>query len=217
MKFLGCFVMGYLFGSFPTGLLLVYLLRGVDIRNYGSGNIGATNVGRLLGKPGAIGVALTDMIKGGLGVLAARFAGVTDPGLLALVGFAAVCGHNFPIWLRFRGGKGVATSFGVFFFLGVALEPTGGLLWLGAPLGGLFWYLLLKTTRFVSISSMLSVPSVALIFRLLGAPWEYSALALALGVLAICRHSQNIRHLLDGTESKVGKNKGSSSEPSEEE
>ena len=209
MKFLGCFVMGYLFGSFPTGLLLVYLLKGVDIRNYGSGNIGATNVGRLLGKPGAIAVALADMIKGGLGVLAARLAGVTDPGLLALVGFAGVCGHNFPIWLGFRGGKGVATSFGVFFFLGVALEPAGGLLWLGAPLGGLLWCLLLKTTCFVCVASMVSVPSVALIFRILGAPWEYSALALALGVLTLWRHSQNIRRLLNGTESKVGQKKNS--------
>jgi glycerol-3-phosphate acyltransferase PlsY len=214
MKFLGFFVMGYLFGSFPTGLLLVYLLKGVDIRNYGSGNIGATNVGRLLGKPGAIGVALADMIKGGLGVLAARLAGVTDPGLLALVG---VCGHNFPVWLRFRGGKGVATSFGVFFFLGVALKPAGGLLWLGAPLGGLLWYLLLKTTRFVSVSSMVSVPSVALIFRILGAPWEYSALALALGVLTLWRHSQNIRRLLDGTESKVGQKKNPSPDLNEKE
>ncbi len=207
MKLLGCFMIGYLFGSFPTGLLLVRLLRGVDIRNYGSGNIGATNVGRVLGKSAAVGVALADMVKGGLGVLAARLMGVTDPGLLALVGFAAVCGHNFPVWLRFRGGKGVATSFGVFFFLGVALQPLGGLWWLGAPLGGLVWYLLLKTTRFVSVASMISVPSVALIFHLLGAPWEYSALALILGLLTMFRHAQNVRRLLNGTESKVGKKK----------
>ena len=217
MKFFGCFMMGYLFGSFPTGLLLVYLLKGVDIRNYGSGNIGATNVGRLLGKPGAVGVALMDMIKGGLGIVAARLVGVTDPGLLALVGFAGVCGHNFPIWLGFRGGKGVATSFGVFFFLGVALEPAGGFLWLGAPLGGLLWYLLLKTTRFVSVASMVSVPSVALIFRVLGAPWEYPALALALGALTLYRHSQNIRRLLEGTETRVGQKKSPSPDPSEKE
>ncbi|HPJ24756.1 MAG TPA: glycerol-3-phosphate 1-O-acyltransferase PlsY [Synergistaceae bacterium] len=213
MKLLGCFLMGYLFGSFPTGLLLVRMLRGEDIRNYGSGNIGATNVGRLLGKPAAIGVALADMIKGGLGVLAARLMGITDPGLLALVGFAGVCGHNFPVWLHFRGGKGVATSFGVFFFLGVALQPSGGILWLGAPLGGLLWYLLLKTTRFVSLSSIVSVPSMALIFRLLGAPWEYSCLALALGGLTMFRHSQNIRRLLNGTESRVGEKKKEPSSP----
>ncbi len=204
MSLLGCFVMGYLFGSFPTGLLLVRMLRGEDIRKHGSGNIGATNVGRLLGKPAAVGVALVDMLKGGLGVLAARLAGISDPGLLALVGFAGVCGHNFPLWLGFRGGKGVATSFGVFFFLGAVLQPHGGLLWLGAPLGGLLWYGLLKGTRFVSVASMISVTSMALIFHLLGAPWEYSALGLALGVLTVLRHFRNIQRIFHGTESKIG-------------
>ena len=95
---------GYFFGSIPAGYLIIKILLGKDIRNLGSGNIGATNVSRFVGKGWGVGVALFDMAKGGLVVLAARLAGIQDPWILALSGFAGVCGHNFPLWLRFKGG-----------------------------------------------------------------------------------------------------------------
>ena len=87
---------------------------GKDIREFGSGNIGATNVGRVLGKKWAVVTAVVDILKGGLAVLLAMSLGVKSPFLLATVGFAGVIGHDYPLWLGFKGGKGVATTFGVF-------------------------------------------------------------------------------------------------------
>jgi len=117
---------GYLAGSIPTGYLLVRVLKGQDIREFGSGNIGATNVGRILGKPWAVFVALFDMAKGGLVVLSALASGVNSPWVLAATALAGVAGHNYPAWLRFSSGKGVATSFGVLFFLDPLATLIGG-------------------------------------------------------------------------------------------
>ncbi len=203
-------LMGYLFGSCPTGLVLVWLVRRVDIRHYGSGNIGATNVGRLLGKPAAIGVALVDMLKGGIGVFGAYLLGVRDPGMLALVGLAGVLGHNFPLWLLFRGGKGVATSFGVFFFIGLLGTSTSPMIWTGAFGGGLCWLILLRFFRMVSLASILSIYAMGPIYYLLGGPWEFVALALALGFLTTWQHRENLRRILQGTENKTGRKHGSS-------
>ena len=109
-------VFGYLAGSCPTGYLAVKMLKGQDIRDYGSGNIGATNTGRVLGKKWAVAVAVFDMLKGGIAVLLASFFTDNDV-ILALTGVFAVLGHNYPVWLGWRGGKGVATTFGVLAFM----------------------------------------------------------------------------------------------------
>jgi glycerol-3-phosphate acyltransferase PlsY len=188
-------VVGYFFGSTPTGFLVVRLLRGEDIRRHGSGNIGATNVGRVMGRPWAVAVAIFDMAKGGLAVILARAFGVADPLLLAFVGVAGVCGHNFPLWLRFKGGKGVATSFGVLFFL----NPPSALI------GGALWYVIMRLSRYVSLASMLSLASVPLLLFLFKAPGAYVGAAVFLALLTVVRHRANIARLLAGTESKVGK------------
>lgn len=108
-------ILAYLLGSAPMGYLVVKIVRGEDIRNYGSGNIGATNVGRVMGKRWAIVVGIFDIVKGGLALLIAKMLGVTSPQVLSIMGVVAVLGHNFPVWLKFKGGKGVATTFGVIF------------------------------------------------------------------------------------------------------
>jgi glycerol-3-phosphate acyltransferase PlsY len=187
-------LLGYLAGSVPTGYLLVQALKGVDIRTVGSGNTGATNVGRVAGKFWAVFVAVFDMAKGGLVVLAAVCSGVSSPWVLAATGIAGVIGHNYPVWLRFEGGKGVATTFGVLFFL----DP------LATLIGGAAWFILLKGTRTVSLSSMVSLSVVLLSFWVLGAPLPYIYAAAFLLALSVWRHRENIRRLMDGTERRTG-------------
>lgn len=186
-------LMGYLAGSIPTGYLVVRLLKGQDIRTVGSGNTGATNVGRVAGKFWAVFVAVFDMAKGGLVVLGALAAGVSSPWLLAVTAVAGVIGHNYPVWLRFSGGKGVATSFGVLFFL----DP------LATLLGGASWFVLLKGTRTVSLSSLVSLSVVLLSLWVLGSPLAYIQAALFLLGLSAWRHRENIRRLVEGTERKT--------------
>lgn len=98
-------ILAYLLGSAPMGYLVVKIVRGEDIRNYGSGNIGATNVGRVMGKRWAIVVGIFDIVKGGLALLIAKMLGVTSPQVLSIMGVVAVLGHNFPVWLKFKGGR----------------------------------------------------------------------------------------------------------------
>lgn len=186
--------LGYLAGSTPTGYLIVRLLKGCDIRTIGSGNTGATNVGRVAGRFWAVFVAIFDMAKGGLVVLGALLYGVTSPWVLAATAVAGVIGHNYPVWLRFSGGKGVATSFGVLFFL----DP------LATLIGGAAWFLLLKGTRTVSLSSMVSLSVVLLSLWVLGSPMAYINAALFLLLLSLWRHRENIRRLMEGTERKTG-------------
>lgn len=188
-------IAGYIFGSIPAGYLAVRLILGEDIRKLGSGNIGATNVTRFLGKKWGVAVAVFDMAKGGIVVLAARLLGVQDPWILTLAGFAGVCGHNFPVWLGFSGGKGVATSFGVIFF------------WSPFPAlaGGLVWYLVMRFTRYVSVGSMISLMTVPVWFLILGKPAAYFWISSALAVLSVARHRKNITDLFRGSEVRIGK------------
>lgn len=187
-------LVGYLFGSTPTGYLAVKSVRGEDIRNFGSGNIGATNVGRVMGRQWAVAVAVIDMLKGGIAVELARLAGVDDMVVLALVGLCGVLGHNFPVWLRFKGGKGVATSFGVLFFFHPA----------AAVLGGIVWYVTMRVTRYVSVASIFSLATAPVWLIVVAAPLPFVMVAVLLDVLTIFRHRPNIVRLLAGTESKVG-------------
>lgn len=186
-------VAGYIAGSIPTGYLAVRILKGIDIRTVGSGNTGATNVGRVLGRFWAVFVAVFDMAKGGLVVAAAFAAGVSSPWVLALTAVAGVLGHNYPVWLRFAGGKGVATTYGVLFFL----DP------LATLIGGAAWFLLLKGTRTVSLSSLVSLFITLLALWILGAPPPYVGAAFFLVLLSTWRHRENIRRLVEGTERKI--------------
>jgi acyl phosphate:glycerol-3-phosphate acyltransferase len=191
----------YLLGSIPTGFL-VARARGVDIRAAGSGNIGATNVMRILGKPAGIAVLLVDGLKGfaacawlcGLVASAFNLRPEHVNSLRIVAGVAAVLGHNFTCWLHFQGGKGIATSAGAYF----ALAPLAA----GIALG--VWTLMLALGRYVSLAS------IAAAVALPTAVWLTKGLALGivtsvLGLMAIWRHRGNIERLLKGTERRIGR------------
>lgn len=201
--------LAYLLGSIPTGFI-VGKSRGVDIRSVGSGNIGATNVFRALGVPAGIFVLLADALKGWLAValiaewVLAQCAPHASPlereWVRIVAGVAAILGHNYTCWLRFRGGKGIATSAGVL----AALVPWALLVGLGV------WGLLLALTRFVSLSS------IGAAFILPFATWlttrrdpTLTSITAALATLAIYKHKSNIQRLLNGTENRLGGKKTS--------
>lgn len=187
---------GYLLGSCPTGYVLVKLFMGEDIRNFGSGNIGATNVSRVLGKKWAIITAVIDMLKGGVAVLLAMLFGVTSPAVLALVGVAGVLGHDYPVWIGFKGGKGVATTYGVFacydFFNPFA-----------AIFGGLAWFAVRELSGYVSAASMISLAAAVAVMPLLNMDRAYVLSGAFLVALTVWRHRENVRRLVAGTESRV--------------
>jgi len=222
VQIIGCLLValvGYLLGSIPTGYL-VARARGVDIRAAGSGNIGATNVFRILGKPAGIGVLLVDALKGfgaaalvwnyyqELNKLLPRFFpdGVTafpDVRLnyAILAGAAAVIGHNYTCWLGFKGGKGIATSAGVF----VALAP------LAAGIASGVWVLLFAVTRFVSVASIAAAVALPTAVWVTNDSSCLGVVTTALAALAIYKHRANIQRLIKGTENRISfKRKGAS-------
>jgi glycerol-3-phosphate acyltransferase PlsY len=182
----------YLVGAFPTGILLARA-KGVDLRRVGSGNIGATNVGRALGKPWAIAVLLVDAAKGAAPVLVARALHL-GPWVEAAGAVAAVVGHSYNIFLRGHGGKGVATSLGG----ALAISP------LAAGIAFLLYvliYLLFRISSLGSLSGILSFPAA---LWLLGPRHPaYLAFAAAAAVVVLVRHRENLRRLLRGQELKA--------------
>jgi len=191
-------LVAYLLGSIPTGFL-VAKARGVDIRTVGSGNIGATNAFRALGKTLGVFVLLMDVLKGWLAVeIGARIVQELLPGpppeyLRVTAAIAAILGHNFTCWLHFKGGKGIATSAGVL----VALVPWALLIILG------IFIILFVTTRYVSVGS------IAASFTLPFATWfttkdlGFTVVTAAMATLAILKHRKNIQRLLNGTENRI--------------
>jgi acyl phosphate:glycerol-3-phosphate acyltransferase len=199
-------LMGYICGATPFGYIAAKLLRGIDIREHGSRNIGATNVIRVCGKGIGIPVFLLDVGKGWLPAwfaqhwLASHGADVTTSTLTSiLAGIAAVLGHNFTFWLKGQGGKGIATSAGA--LLGTAPIALGVAL--------LVWLVLVKVTRYVSLASMgagLAVPVTMVVMMARSGLWNGWLLGfgVVLATLAIVRHKANIQRLLTGTENRVG-------------
>jgi acyl phosphate:glycerol-3-phosphate acyltransferase len=193
----------YLLGSIPTGYLLVRLFRHEDIRSVGSGNIGATNVLRSGGKGLGAATFLLDVIKGAAAVLVgALLAFYLLPDMpmrdaQALAAVSAVIGHMFPVWLHFRGGKGVATGFGVF----LVAAPLAALASIG------LFAVILLLTRYVSLASILgaaSFPVFAWFFVRGEKPAPYIAAQIVVSLLIILKHHQNIRRLATGTENRFG-------------
>jgi glycerol-3-phosphate acyltransferase PlsY len=182
---------GFLCGSIPFGPIFARL-RGVDLRKVGSGNIGATNAARALGKPLGVAVLLCDAAKAIGPLLLARHLQYSDETLAAL-GFGAVLGHMFSPWLRFRGGKGVATGFGVF----LVLAP------LEAAAAGVAWALLYAVTRVSSVGSLVAVTALPPLLYFRHASPSVILLALALVPVILWKHRDNIRRLLRREESKV--------------
>jgi glycerol-3-phosphate acyltransferase PlsY len=183
---------GYAFGSIPFGLLLTRLAGAGDIRAVGSGNIGATNVLRTGRKALAAGTLLGDILKGTAAVLLMAKAGGTDAGLIAALG--AVLGHIFPVWLRFKGGKGIAT------YIGVLIAVS----WITAMAFGAIWAVVAWTTRYSSLSGLIaSALTPVLLAFLVGG--KAALLFAALTALVWFMHRANIQRLLAGTEPKIGR------------
>jgi glycerol-3-phosphate acyltransferase PlsY len=184
-------LLGYLAGSIPFGLLLAKAAGKGDIRQIGSGNIGATNVLRTGSKGLAAAVALLDMGKGLAVVLAAR---TWFPQAVALAALAVVIGHCFPVWLKFKGGKGVATNAGVSFGLGWPIGVAYAVVWLGV----------LAIARISSLAGMSAVVAAVIAAALLGFERFVPVLA-AIALLVVWLHRTNIRRILAGDEPRVGR------------
>ena len=200
MEFLGfalTAIVSYLIGSIPTGYL-VAKARGVDIRSVGSGNIGATNAFRVLGKTAGITVLLVDAIKG---YLACRFVAF-GPGAPSemhqmIAGLFAILGHNYTCWLRFKGGKGIATTAGVL----LALAPIGFAVAIATFL------IVLGLSRYVSLGSIIAAIVLPFGVWLGGGSVRMISLMAFLGGMAIYKHRSNIKRLMAGTESRIGQKK----------
>jgi glycerol-3-phosphate acyltransferase PlsY len=200
--------LAYLLGSIPFGYLLVRVFRKQDVRTTGSGNIGATNVARSGGKGLGLLTLFLDALKGAIAVLIATHIAPSTPHgpstLAIATAVVAVIGHVFPVWLGFRGGKGIATALGVF----LALVP-----WVALSALGLF-ILIVATTRLVSLGSILAAVSIP-ICALILVPHRSTALLLglsAISLLTIVKHHANISRLMHGTESRFGSSKTPSNE-----
>lgn len=185
-------VLAYLIGSIPSGLILGKLFWHTDLREHGSHNIGATNAWRTLGKIPGIIVFAADSIKGQAGVLLGLSL-VGTPLAAVVGGLMAIVGHSFSFFLRFRGGKGVATSLGVLTMLMGNVTLIVFLLWLA----------IVCATRYVSLGSVVAgflVPILAVLFAY---PLEYIVFTVIAAILVIVRHRENIKRLMNGTENKI--------------
>jgi glycerol-3-phosphate acyltransferase PlsY len=183
-------IAGYLLGAIPFGYL-AGRAKGVDLRTLGSGNIGAANAFRNLGRSWGICVMAGDIGKGVAGALIGRW--LTDDPWPIFVGAAVMVGAIFPVWLRFKGGKGVAAGAGVM----IGLFPIAGACLL--PL----WLVIVLTSRMTSLASILTAAAFTPLAFAFGYPWEYLVLAGAMSLLVIVRHRANIGRLLAGTETRI--------------
>lgn len=188
--YLAALVFGYALGSVPFGLLITRLAGAGDVRDIGSGNIGATNVLRTGRKSLAALTLLADLLKGTAAALIGLQWG-PDTGILA--GFGAFVGHLAPVWLKFRGGKGVAT------YIGVLL----GLYWPAAAAFGTIWLLVAGLSRYSSLAALLACTAVPAVLAYFG-QWQTMELFVVMTILVYLRHAANIARLVRGKESKIG-------------
>jgi glycerol-3-phosphate acyltransferase PlsY len=203
IEFVAVVIGSYLIGSIPSGLIMGKLRR-VDIREYGSGNIGTTNVLRTLGARYGALVLIADVFKGVIAVLLARYIIGTPMGEMG-AGFAAVAGHDWSLFLKFKGGRGVATSLG-------GILPLAMWAPLAAVAGVVIFVSIIALTRYVSLGSIAgslsAVVAMAVFMGLDRVPWEYLVYIVVVVALIIYQHRDNIRRLVSGTESKLGQKGG---------
>ena len=185
-------VIAYLVGSIPSGLILGKLFWHTDLRKYGSHNIGATNAWRTLGKVAGIIVFLADSLKGQAGVLLGLSL-VGTPLAAVIGGLLAIVGHSFSLFLRFHGGKGVATSLGVLTML------MGNVTLIVFAL----WFTIVYMTRYVSLGSVVAGVLTPILAALFAYPMEYIVFTVIAALLVIVRHRENIKRLMNGTENKI--------------
>ncbi len=184
----------YLLGSIPFGYIVGKLFKKIDIREFGSGNIGATNALRILGPPLASFVVIGDIGKGILSIYLVKYFNIDSSLIFAIAGLAVICGHDWSVFLGFKGGKGIATTFGVVF----ALNPIISILALIIA-GGV-----VITTRYVSLASIFAVISIFIFTLLFKQPYEYIIFSAIILVLAIFNHKDNIKRLRSKKERKIG-------------
>lgn len=180
----------YLLGSIPTGLLLGKLY-GIDVRTSGSGNIGATNLYRTVGRKVGILTLIGDCLKGAIPVLIVPYLNLTGE-YAAYMGLAAFCGHVFSIFLKFKGGKGVATALGVF----IAISP------ISVAIAVAIFAILMFSFRYVSLGSIAAAAVMPLAITATGGSNVMRSVTIAISLIVIVRHSENIKRLLAGTENK---------------
>ena len=199
IEFAAAVIGSYLIGSIPSGLIIGKLRR-VDIREYGSGNIGTTNVLRTLGARYGALVLIADVFKGVIAVLLARYI-IGSPMSEMAAGFAAVAGHDWSLFLKFKGGRGVATSLG-------GILPMAMWAPLAAVAGVVIFIAIIALTRYVSLASIMgslsAVVAMAVFMGMDRVPWEYLVYIVVVVALIIFQHRDNISRLLSGTESKLG-------------
>lgn len=192
LHFLLGFVLGHVCGSVPSGLWLVQAFHGIDIRNYGSKNIGTTNVFRTVGPKTAVLVLIADAFKGilAVGIMSYFF---HNPLLDVVTALGALLGHNYSIFLGFKGGKGVATALGLLIFMmpKVAVASFG------------IWLVCVLLTRYVSLGSIMAAIFTPPLAWYLGYPSAYVIFSLVTAFFVVLRHKENIHRLLTGTESKI--------------
>lgn len=190
-------VLAYLLGAIPFGLLVGKLAKNVDIRQYGSGNVGAANALRTLGWKASISVFALDIAKAVAAVLVARFA-VGTPTLEAACGVAAIAGHNWPIYIKFKGGRGVSSGLGVL----LLFSPLLGLVGLALGLALMAW------SRYVSLGSVVGAIVIPVLMLAMAGPMNipeaYVAFAWVVGAMVVFQHRGNIQRILAGTERKIG-------------
>jgi len=193
-------VVAYLVGSIPFGWIFVRIAKGQDIRKVGSGNIGATNVSRVLGKKGAIPVFLLDCLKGIAAVLLARHVFLVSEFVVVCSGLVVIAGHSFPLYIGFKGGRGVSTS------LGAAI----GLAWLPAVISFVVFGIVLVITKYVSVSSIcaaIAFPVFCWLKPNIEPPVFWFSIAVC--ILLVYKHIPNMKRLATGAEPKVGQKVGS--------
>jgi glycerol-3-phosphate acyltransferase PlsY len=198
-------IISYLLGSIPTAYLFVKILKGVDIRSVGSGNVGATNAMRVLGKGLGITVLLLDILKG---FIAVKFLGniflgygvlVSEEALLIILGIAVICGHNWTIFLQFKGGKGIATSLGVLLALAVNFSALRAVLFLLF----LTWVLVFLIFRIISLASLAAALGLPIYMSFYSRSRLLLSASMILSLFTIFRHKSNIKRLLQGKESRL--------------
>ena len=189
-------IISYLIGSIPTAYIFGRVIKGVDIRTFGSKNVGATNALRLLGKGWGVTVLVLDILKGFLPVMLAF---TQEQNLLIAIGLGCICGHIWTVFLGFKGGKGVATTFGV--LLGLALKINGLNIVLGLTI--LVWFLIFLFSRMISLASVISALSFPIFTILFKQSYPVIFIGTLLSALIILRHSSNIKRILVEKETKL--------------
>lgn len=196
-KLILAIVFGYLFGSIPFALIIGKVFYKTDIRTKGSGNLGGTNAGRVLGKTAGISVTVFDVLKATIAILIVyQFA----PQYAALAGVFAAIGHSYPIFAQFKGGKAVSTAAG--YLLGAAIIVNQVILLFIVP--ALLFFIILKLTKYASLASMVAATiSIFIAYFATGGDWIFTLNFILIDILIFYRHRANIKRLLNGTETKV--------------